>query len=129
MTDNITAQRITYLRELRGLLQPDLAQLAQIEQSYVSKLERGKAPNVSGVVLVRIARALETTVDFLLGNSDNPNPHPAPNHPILHDSYFPELAAAWSTFDKNAKKTLVAVMALMVAKQKRNAERDSATKT
>lgn len=96
MTTNITARRIVALREKQGLLQPDLAQLAQIEQSYVSKLERGLAPNVSGVVLARIATALETTTDYLLGLSDDPNPRPAPNHASFATREFRQLAEAWA---------------------------------
>ena len=107
MTTNITAQRIVSLRESRGLLQPDLARLAQIEQSYVSKLERGKAPNVSGIILARIARALGTSVDFLLGVSDDPAPRPIVNHPMLKDPLLQEFIAAWPDLDLKQRQAFV----------------------
>jgi transcriptional regulator with XRE-family HTH domain len=88
-------QRIVAMREYRGLSQSDLAEIAGIGQAYVSKLERGIAPNAAGIILAKLAIALETSVDYFLGLSDDPSPKSTPNHPSLHDPAFAELADAW----------------------------------
>jgi len=119
MTTNITAQRMVSLRESKGLLQPDLAELAQIEQSYVSKLERGKAPNVSGVILARIARALETSTDFLLGLTDTPAPIPSANHPSMQDPLFLEFADAWPYLELEDRRAFVHLAKKGVIRAKR----------
>jgi transcriptional regulator with XRE-family HTH domain len=100
-------QRITSMREHRGLSQSELAELAGIGQAYVSKLERGMAPNAAGIVLGKLSTALETSVDYLLGLSDDPNPRPTANHPALHDPLFAELADAWPALSQAAKEALL----------------------
>jgi transcriptional regulator with XRE-family HTH domain len=89
--------KIELLRKNKSWTQGQLALYAEIDRSYVTKLEAGDAPNVSGVILARIARALETTTDFLLGLSNDPNPRPVPNHPSLLDPHFRELMVAWQS--------------------------------
>ncbi|MGA9854302.1 MAG: helix-turn-helix transcriptional regulator [Gammaproteobacteria bacterium] len=60
------------LRLARGLTQPALAEKADIEQSYLSKLENGRS-RPSDEVLTRLAQALETAPETLLGNGDEPS--------------------------------------------------------
>ncbi len=57
------------LRLARGLTQPALAEKADIEQSYLSKLENGRS-RPSDEVLTRLAQALETAPETLLSNGD-----------------------------------------------------------
>jgi len=64
------------LRLARGLTQPALAEKADIEQSYLSKLENGRS-RPSDDVLARLAQALETAPETLLGNGDEPSLHRA----------------------------------------------------
>ncbi len=64
--DNLRTLRLT-----RGLTQPALAEKADIEQSYLSKLENGRS-RPSDEVLARLAQALETSSETLLGNGDEP---------------------------------------------------------
>ena len=56
------------------LSQETLAQKAEISRGYVSLIEQGKARNVSISVLHRLASALETTPDELLGESYGNSP-------------------------------------------------------
>ena len=58
------------LRLARGLTQPALAENADIEQSYLSKLENGRS-RPSDEVLARLAQALETAPENLLSNGDD----------------------------------------------------------
>jgi len=100
-------QRITTMREHRGLSQSDLAEISGVGQAYISKLERDIAPNVAGIILGKLATALETSVDYLLGLSDNPAPKSPANHPALRDPGFAELADAWPDLDSEERNALV----------------------
>lgn len=62
-------ENLRTLRLARGLTQPLLAEKAGIEQSYLSKLENGRA-NPSEDVLTRIALALEVKPETLTQNGD-----------------------------------------------------------
>jgi transcriptional regulator with XRE-family HTH domain len=62
------------LRLARGLTQPALAAKADIEQSYLSKLENGRS-RPSDEVLTRLAQALETAPENLLSNGDESGLH------------------------------------------------------
>jgi len=64
------------LRLARGLTQPALAEKADIEQSYLSKLENGRS-RPSDEVLTRLAQALETSPETLQGNGDETGVHRA----------------------------------------------------
>lgn len=50
-------QKISAQRIARGLTQEDLAELADLERSYISDIERG-CRNVSLVNIVKLAKAL-----------------------------------------------------------------------
>ncbi len=65
-------ERIKFLREKRKLSGTQLAIRAELDQSYLSKLEKGKA-GFSEEGLTKIARALNTTVSDLFG-ADNVAP-------------------------------------------------------
>lgn len=66
--------RIASLREYLGLDPGQLAYKAGIDTSYVHRLERGERPNVSGEILARVADALHTSVDYLLGRTGDSAP-------------------------------------------------------
>jgi len=108
-TKIITPARIKSLREYQGWSQTELAEKSGVGQSYISRLEDGDAPNVSGVILGRIATALETTVDFLLGRIDNPSPYPSTNHPLLKDPDIHRLLECCETLDPGGRQALIGI--------------------
>ncbi|AKX95661.1 transcriptional regulator [Moorella thermoacetica] len=60
-------KRIKELREKIGLTQEELAERVQISRSALANYESGyREPK--GEILVRFAKALNTSTDFLLGN-------------------------------------------------------------
>ena len=61
-----SASRSDALRRERGLSQEALADLAQIDRSYMSSVERGLR-NISVLNIARIAKALDVPVRDLLG--------------------------------------------------------------
>ncbi len=71
---SVIGARIKSLREYLDLEAGQLAYKARVDRSYIFYLERNARPNVSGVILGRIADALNTSVDYLLGRTNDPAP-------------------------------------------------------
>ena len=69
-------RRLRRLREIKGWETNRLAREAGLSQSYIYKLEHDDRPNVAGVVLSRLATVLDTTTDYLIGRTNDPNPPP-----------------------------------------------------
>ena len=63
------------LRKERGYSQVKMQMLTGIDQSDYSKIETGKR-NMTFEQCRRIALALETSMVFLFGLTDDPTPHP-----------------------------------------------------
>jgi len=71
---SVFAERLRQLRRSRGMTQRDLARLAHITESYLSRLENGLiAPGID--LAARIAAALGSPLAELL--SPGPDPDPA----------------------------------------------------
>lgn len=63
-------ERIKYLRQLNNLSQNDLAQIIGTSQTQIWKYETDKNEPTSGVIIA-LARALNTSTDYLLGLTDD----------------------------------------------------------
>ncbi|WP_251318341.1 helix-turn-helix domain-containing protein [Flintibacter muris] len=63
------------LRKKRGFTQIKMQMLTGIDQSDYSKIETGKR-NMSFEQCKRIALALDTSMDYLAGLTDEPKPYP-----------------------------------------------------
>ena len=71
MIRNVTF-RIKELLQQKGMSQKDLATKTGITESAISHYVKGdRVPR--GIILVKIAQALETTTDFLLNDTTEPN--------------------------------------------------------
>jgi len=68
--EKIKAKRLSL-----GLFQSDLEKLAGISRTYVSQIERKKMP-VTDQIAVKIARALDMSIDELIGEKAPPKPAP-----------------------------------------------------
>ena len=64
-------KRIVHLRELKGWSQREIALRVKLNASVMNRIESGERP-VKDQELADIARALDTTSDYLLGITDNP---------------------------------------------------------
>lgn len=62
--------KLKQLRQARGLSQPELAEAASIEQSYLSKLENGRSVP-SAEVLRKLMAALDVSMEQLLDGIDD----------------------------------------------------------
>ncbi|MEG2659403.1 MAG: helix-turn-helix transcriptional regulator [Oscillospiraceae bacterium] len=66
--------RIRDLRQDRDLTQRELASIIGMSQTGYSKYETGEN-DVPTIILIALARFYETSVDFILGLTDNPQPY------------------------------------------------------
>ena len=65
-----TTQRMKELISKKGISQKQLAKISGLTESTISRYVRGeRIPR--GVNLIKIAKALDTTADYLLGNEEN----------------------------------------------------------
>lgn len=67
--------RLRKLRKERGFSQVKMQMLTGIDQSDYSKIETGKR-SMSFEQCRRIAIALDTSMDYLAGLTDDPRPYP-----------------------------------------------------
>ena len=67
--------RLKQLRKSLGYSQVKIQMLTGIDQSDYSKIENGKR-NLSFEQCKRLAVALETSMDYLAGLTDDPAPYP-----------------------------------------------------
>jgi len=71
--------RLRDLRRQKGYTQVKMQMLTGIDQSDYSKLESGKR-SYSFEQCKRIAMALDTSMDYLAGLTDEPRPYPPARH-------------------------------------------------
>ncbi len=77
MEARVVGARIRTLRKLRGWTQGQLAYKAQTTAAQISRLENDERPGVQAVTIGRIALALDTTVEYLMGHTgDSGRPPP-----------------------------------------------------
>ena len=64
-------RRIRDLREDRDLTQKQVAQLLGMSQTGYSKYETGEN-DIPTAILIKLSRLYNTSIDYLLGETDNP---------------------------------------------------------
>lgn len=64
-------RRLKTVRETRGLSQSELGEKAGIPPLMISHFETGARRGASAATLVKLANALETSIDYLLARSDD----------------------------------------------------------
>ena len=66
--------RIRDMREDRDLTQKQMAELLGIHQTTYSDYELGNL-NIPIDILIQLAKFYKTSIDYLVGITDNPNPY------------------------------------------------------
>ncbi len=69
----IHGQRIKTLRQQNGMRVESLAHHAQISATQIYRLESDTRPHASAVTLARVAQVLGTSLEYLLGLTDDPS--------------------------------------------------------
>jgi transcriptional regulator with XRE-family HTH domain len=67
-------ERIVLLRRRQDMTQRELGEEAGIHWNTIARLERGKLTDLPGKAVARVAQALGTTTDYLLGLSEQDTP-------------------------------------------------------
>lgn len=67
--------RIRNIREDNDMTQSEIAQYLQCDQSLYSKYERGER-EIPLFIVVRLAEYYKTSVDYLIGLTDERKPYP-----------------------------------------------------
>lgn len=65
-------RRLKSVRETRGLSQAELGEISGVPSLMISHFETGARPSAAAATLVKLANALETSIDFLLARTDDP---------------------------------------------------------
>lgn len=73
-TGAFIADRINHMLALRDMSPAQLARDSGLTPGAISKVLSGKSPNVRSDSVARIAAALEVSVDYLQGATDDPSP-------------------------------------------------------
>ena len=73
-------RRLRDLREDADLTQSQVAKYLGMSQTGYSKYETGEN-DIPTQILIALARFYHTSVDYLLGVTDDPRPYPRPQHP------------------------------------------------
>jgi len=74
MVEMSFGERIGLLRRRQGMTQRELGDEAQVHHNTIARLERGRLTDLPGSMVARIARALGTSTDFLLGLTEKDEP-------------------------------------------------------
>lgn len=72
--------RIRDLREDLDLTQTQIAKMLGMSQTGYSKYETGEN-DIPTAVLIKLSRFYGTSIDYLLGESDDPSPRKTENQP------------------------------------------------
>ncbi|WP_428909048.1 helix-turn-helix domain-containing protein [Niallia sp. Krafla_26] len=83
-------ERLKRLRIQKGYSISKLSKLTGISKSYISYIERDLQNNPSYQILIKLADALDTSIDYLLGNAQNPNT-PSPDEQITLDPEWTQI--------------------------------------
>ena len=67
-------ERLLILRRRLGLTQKELAQAAGLNTNTIARLEQGDMKDLGGQSVLKLARALGTTTDYLLGAHEESQP-------------------------------------------------------
>ena len=64
-------QRLSDLREDKDMNQTQVAEMLEMSQTGYSKYETGEN-DIPTAILIKLARYYNTSIDYLLGETDNP---------------------------------------------------------
>ena len=99
-------ERIADLRDRRGWTQRQLADAAGLSSTFLSEIENDRR-NVGAAILLRLADALDASLDYLMRGEDD---RPSPRRPVIVP---PQLSAAAEDREWSHSQT----MALLQARQ------------
>ena len=103
VTERHVGERIRERREAKGWSVYRLSKEASVSSGYLSDLENAVKGRPSAEVLARIATALGTTIDYLLGTTDDPSPPSISDVDVIRAD-FPIPPPGWDELSEEEKK-------------------------
>jgi transcriptional regulator with XRE-family HTH domain len=70
------AQRVVTARGTHGWTRRELAKRAGLHEQHLANVERGNRHRIEADTIIKLARALGCTTDYLMGLTDDPTPPP-----------------------------------------------------
>lgn len=80
---SVFGTRLRKVRDTRNLSQLELSQRSSVPVAMISHFETGVRTNASADNLVKLSNALEVSIDYLLGRSDDTTPRSGPAEAAL----------------------------------------------
>jgi transcriptional regulator with XRE-family HTH domain len=103
-TVKFRGDRLATMMEKRNLKPGQLEYMAEVSQPMISLLLSEQRPNVSAVIVARLADALGCSVEYLVGLTDDPSPVAA-----TLDDAMAELVAIAKTLPEYRQRDLLAI--------------------
>ncbi len=75
-TIGFRGERMRQLRHAQKISADRLGRRCELTIRHIYRVENNQKPNVWAVTVAKIARALHTSMDYLMGLTDNPEPYP-----------------------------------------------------
>lgn len=108
---NPIGSRVRDMRELRGLTQGQLAYKADTTASQISRLENDERPGAQASTLAKIAKVLDTTLDYLVGLTDDPGiPDQTSTLPVNTQAKLQLIADGLAEFDEETQNVILDLM-------------------
>ena len=67
-------QRVITGRETHGWTRRELAKRAGLHEQHLANVERGERHRIEADTIIKLARALDCSTDYLMGLTDDPTP-------------------------------------------------------
>lgn len=96
-------------RRILGLTMKQLANIVGVTEAAISHYETGRR-EPDNDMLLRIANALEVTVDYLIGHEDSPAPVPTQEKAHAADPLTEQIMAKARTMNEEELRQLLRIM-------------------
>ncbi|HQM51551.1 MAG TPA: helix-turn-helix transcriptional regulator [bacterium] len=96
-------EKVREQREKKGMNQKQLAEVAQITQATISRIEKGKVTQLKSEALKRLAVALGVTVDYLVDKTNTITP----NDVLQSDETAKHLFRGYEKLSSDGRKQLI----------------------
>ena len=101
-------ERIAKRRREMNITLKELGKAIGVECSAVSKYEKGRVPNIPPKRIEAIAHALDTTADYLLGLTDNPDQRSLYEHAGIRPEEYIDFNATAKSEKRTQLESIIA---------------------
>jgi len=110
------AEKVRVKRQELRLTQAELAKKARLTQATVSRIESGEVKELKSEAVRRLAKALQVSVDYLVGERLKPEF----NEALEHDESAKTIFRGYEQLSTERRKELREYVEFLVDKQKRD---------